>query len=120
MSLPCLATLTKSATFVLQGISRPRARTDPRWYPSVLPFRYNPCAGTDGSPDSLPSRTQVDSGPYQQVQPGGVTLDGTLEMVRQSHQWKEQKRIILVSPRGCRDTNGTNYEEYPRITLVEL
>src|SRR3954463_9967070 len=81
---------------------------DPRWYPSVLPFRYNPCASTVGSPDSLPSRTLVGSGSYQQVQPGGVTLDGALEMVRQSHQWKELKRIILVSPRGCRDTSGMN------------
>src|SRR3954449_5717261 len=70
---------------------------DPRWYPSVLSFRYNPCAGTDGSPDSLPSRTPVGSGPYQQVQPGGVTLDDAPEMVQQTHQWKELKRIILVS-----------------------
>src|SRR3954464_539401 len=31
---------------------------DPRWYPSVLPFRYNPCAGTVGSPDSLPQERQ--------------------------------------------------------------
>src|SRR3954469_2005282 len=112
--------LTKSATFVLQGISRPRARTDPRWYPFVLPFRYNPCAGTDGSPDSLPSRTPVDSGPYQQVQPGGVTLDGALEMVRQSHQWKELKRIILVSPRGAETPAERTKEEYPRIIPVEL
>src|SRR3954471_15316300 len=82
---------------------------DPRWYPSVLPFRYNSCVGTMGSPDSLPSRRLVDSGPYQQVQPGGVTLDGELEMVRQSNQWKELKRIILVSPRWCRDNSGTNY-----------
>src|SRR3954463_14360919 len=81
---------------------------DPRWYPSVLPFRYNPCAGTDGSLDSLPSRTPVDSGPYQQVQPGGFTLDGTLEMVRLSHQWNELKRTFLVSPRWCRDNSGTN------------
>src|SRR3954463_13096598 len=97
-------------TFVLQGISRPRARTDPWWYPSILSFRYNPCAGTDGSPDSLPSRTPVDSGPYQQVQPGGVTLDGAPEMVRQSHQWKELKRIILVSPRGI-ETPAERTEE---------
>src|SRR4051812_7654842 len=34
----------------------------PRWYPPVLPSRYNPCAGTVGSPDSLPLRTPVDSG----------------------------------------------------------
>src|SRR3954467_15438314 len=80
----------------------------PRWYPPVLPFRYNPCAGTVGSPDSLPSRTPVGSGSYQQVQPGGVTLDGTLEMVRQRHQWHELKRNILVSPRWCRDTSGMN------------
>src|ERR1043165_7018517 len=39
------------------------------------------CAGTVGSPDSLPSRTPVGSGSYQEVQPGGVTLDGALEMV---------------------------------------
>src|SRR3954470_21698165 len=82
--------------------------SDPRWYPSVLPFRYNPCACTVGSPDSLPSRTPVDSGSYQQVQPGGVTLDGALEMVRQRYQWNELKRIILVSPRWCRDNSGTN------------
>src|SRR3954470_9343242 len=93
---------------------------DPRWYPSVLPFRYNPCAGTDGSPDSLPSRTPVDSGSYQQVQPGGVTLDGALEMVRQSHQWKELKRIILVSPRGAETPAERTKEEYPRIIPVEL
>src|SRR3954471_11987253 len=120
MSLPCLACAPKSSTFVPQVISRPRARTDPRWYPSVLPFRYNPCAGTDGSPDSLPSRTPVDSGPYQQVQPGGVTLDGALEMVRQSHQWKELKRIILVSPRGAETPAERTKEEYPRIIPVEL
>src|SRR3954464_15720881 len=59
---------------------------EPRWYPSIPSFRYNPYAGTAGSPDSLPSRTPVDSGSYQQVQPGGVTLDGTLEMVLQRHQ----------------------------------
>src|SRR4051812_29622405 len=93
---------------------------DPRWYPSVLPFRYNPCAGTVESPDSLPSRTPVGSGPYQQVQPGGVTLDGALEMVRQSHQWKELKRIILVSPRGAETLVERTKEEYPRITPVEL
>src|SRR3954469_9578165 len=81
---------------------------DPRWYPFVLSFQYNPCAGTIGSPDSLPSSTPVDSGSYQQVQPGGVTLDGTLEMVRQRHQWNELKRNILVSPRWCRDTSGMN------------
>src|SRR3954469_23187622 len=68
---------------------------DPRWYPSVLTFRYNPCAATVGSPDSLPSRTPVDSGSYQEVQPGGVTLDVTLEMVRQRNRWNELKRIIL-------------------------
>src|SRR4051812_26616130 len=81
---------------------------DPRWYPPVLPSRYNPCAGTDGSPDSLPSRTPVSSGSYHQVQPGGVTLDGTIEMVRQRHQWNELKRNILLSPRWCRDTSGMN------------
>src|SRR3954466_6963726 len=59
----------------------------PRWYPPVHPFRYNPCVRTVGSPDSLPSRTLVGSGSYQQMQPGGVTLGGTLEMVRQRHQW---------------------------------
>src|SRR3954470_16473138 len=57
----------------------------PRWYPPVQPFRYNPCPGTVGSPDYLPSRTPVDSGSYQQVQLGGGTLDGTLEMVRQRY-----------------------------------
>src|SRR3954463_6472730 len=41
----------------------------PRWYPPVLPFRCNPCAGTVGSPDSLPSSTPVVSGSYQQVKP---------------------------------------------------
>src|SRR3954467_14393442 len=41
-----------------------------------------PCAGTVESPDSLPLRTPVGSGPYQQVKPGGVTLDGTLDMVQ--------------------------------------
>src|ERR1043165_9167915 len=80
----------------------------PRWYLPVLPFRYNPCAGTVGPPDSLPSRTPVGSGSYRQVQPGGVTLDGTLEIVRQRHQWNELKRNILVSPRWCRDNSGTN------------
>src|SRR4051812_41445905 len=53
----------------------------PRWYPPVLSSRYNPCAGTVGSPDSLPSRTPVDSSAYHQVKPGGITLDGTLEEV---------------------------------------
>src|SRR4051812_48150498 len=71
----------------------------PRWYPPVLPSRYNPCAGSVGSPDSLPSRTLVGSGSYQQVQPGGITLDGTLEVVRQRHQQNELKRQILASPR---------------------
>src|SRR4051812_20880752 len=64
-----------------------------RWYPHVLSSRYNPCAGTVGSP--------VGSGSYRQVQPGVVTLDGTLEMVRLIHQRNELKRNILVSPRWC-------------------
>src|SRR4051812_23027940 len=67
-----------------------------------------PCAGTVGSPDSLPLRTPVGSGSYQQVKPGGVTLDGTLVMVRLSHQRNELKRNILVSSRWCRDTSGKN------------
>ena len=58
-----------------------------------------PLAGTVGSPDFLSLRTPVDSGPYRQVKPGGVTLDGTLEVVRQSHQRSELKRYNLVSPR---------------------
>src|SRR4051812_19787970 len=58
----------------------------PRWYPPVLPSRHNPCAGTIGSPDSLPIRTLVDSGAYHLVKPGGITLDGTLEEVRPRHQ----------------------------------
>ena len=40
--------------------------------------------GTVGLPDSLPVRTPVDLGSYQQVKPGGVTLDGTLEVARQN------------------------------------
>src|SRR3954469_9625048 len=51
-----------------------------------------PCTRTVGSPDSLPVRTPVGSGSYQQVKPGGVTLDGTLDMVRQIHQRNELKR----------------------------
>src|SRR3954469_23313500 len=70
----------------------------PRWYPPVLPSRYNPFAGTIGSPDSLPVRTLVGSGSYQQVKPGGITLDGTLEGGRQRHQQNELKMNILVSP----------------------
>src|SRR4051812_1457742 len=79
----------------------------PRWYPPVLPFRYNPCTGTIGSPDSLPVGTPVGSGSYHQVQTGGITLDGTLEMVRQRHQWNELKRniprITRVVPRHQRN-----------------
>jgi len=56
-------------------------------------------AGTVGSPESLPVRILVDLGSYQQVKPGGITLDGTLEVVRQRHQRNELKRKILVSPR---------------------
>src|ERR1043165_9607049 len=85
-----LITLSRDAheerDFRTTGHLTATSKDRPRWYPSVLPFRYNPCAGTDGSPESLPSRTPVDSGAYQQVQLGGVTLDSTLEMVRQRHQ----------------------------------
>src|SRR3954466_15777755 len=79
----------KSSTFLQQDTSRPRTGPGPPHTGGIhLTYRSAkiPCAGTVGSPDSLPSRTPVDSGSYQQVQPGGVTLDGTLEMVRQSHQ----------------------------------
>src|SRR3954464_11315427 len=76
--------------------------------------------GTNRSPESLPSRTPVDSGSYQQVQPGGVTLDGTLEMVRQRHQWNELKTIILVSHGGAETPAEQTKEEYPRIIPVEL
>src|SRR3954467_5198328 len=41
-------------------------------------------------------------------------------MVRQSHQWKELKRIILVSPRGAETPAERTKEEYPRIIPVEL
>src|SRR3954468_10045606 len=80
----------------------------PRWYPPVLPSRSNPCAGTVGSPDSLPVRTPVDSSAYHQVKPGGITLDGTLEEVRQRQQRNELNMNILRSPRWCRDTIGMN------------
>src|ERR1041384_4162904 len=42
-----------------------------------------PCAATVGSPESFIVCTPVDSGSYHQVKPRGVTLNGTLEMVRQ-------------------------------------
>src|SRR3954465_13275581 len=67
-----------------------------------------PCTGTVGSPNSLPLRTLVGSGSNQQVKPRGVTLDGTIEMVRKRHQRNELKRNILVSPRWCLDTSGMN------------
>src|SRR3954468_11519614 len=108
VSFPCLACAPKSSTFILQGISRPRARTRPTMVSVCPAVPIQSLRGHRGSPDSLPSRMRVDSGPYQQVQPGGVTLDSALEMVRRSHQWKELKRIVLVSPQGCQDTNGTN------------
>src|SRR4051812_34950629 len=73
-----------------------------------LPSRRNTSRGYRWVTRLLPSRTPVDSGSYQQVQPGGVTLDGTLEMVLQRQQRNELKRIILVSPRWCRDTSGMN------------
>src|SRR3954466_15160946 len=41
-------------------------------------------------------------------------------MVRQSHQWKELKRIILVSPRGAETPAERTKEDYPRIIPVEL
>ena len=62
----------------------------------------------------------VDSGSYPQVQPGGVTLDGTLEMVRLRYQWNELKRIILVSPGGAETPTERTKEEYPRIIPVKL
>ena len=71
-----------------------------------------PYAGTVGSPDSLPVRTPVDSGSYQQVKPGGVTLDGTLEVVRQRHQQNELKRDILVSSLWCYATEPTTRVKY--------
>ena len=71
-----------------------------------------PCAGTVGSPDSLPLWTPVGLGSYQQVKPGGVTLDGTLEVVQQRHQRSELKRNILVSPRWCFATEPATRVKY--------
>ena len=58
-----------------------------------------PSRGHRWAAQILPLRTPVDSGSYHKVKPGGITLDGTLEMVRQRHQRSELKRYNLVSPR---------------------
>src|SRR3954465_14890112 len=49
---------------------------DPRWYPSVLSFRYNPCAGTVGSPDSL-----LQGHPSVQVPTNKCNQEESLSMV---------------------------------------
>src|ERR1041385_6134720 len=111
VSLPCLEFALKSSTFVQQDTSRPRTVPGLSHTGGIhLTCRSAkiPCAGTVGSPDSLTVRTPVDSSAYHQVKPGGITLDGTLEMARQRHQRNELKRNILVSPRLCRDTSGMN------------
>src|ERR1041384_5440564 len=116
VSLPCLAFAPKSSTFVQQGILRPRTVQGPPHTGGIHLTRRSAkilCVGTVGSPDSLPLKTPVDSGSYQQVQPGGVTLDGALEMVRQRHQRNELKRTILVSSQwgyATEPATRVNYE----------
>ena len=110
-----LLTLSRDAheelDFRVFGNSRGQRTESKYTSTSVVPSlssRRNTSRGFRWVTRLLPSRTPVDSGSYQQVQPGGVTPDGALEMVRQRFQWNELKRIILVSPRWCRDTSETN------------
>src|ERR1041385_8136890 len=81
VSLPCLAFAPKSSTFIQQEIFRPRTVPGPPHTGGIhMTCRSAkiPCAGTVGSPDSVPVRTPVDSSAYHRVKPGGITLDGTL------------------------------------------
>jgi len=93
-----------------QGPSTPVHRSYPPCRPVAIPL-----AGTVGSPDYLPVRTPVDSGSYRQVKPGGVTPDGTLEVVRQRHQRDELKRNNLVSSRWCYATETATRVKYESI-----
>src|ERR1041385_8650505 len=71
VSLPCLAFAPKSSTFVQQDICRPRTVPGPPHTSGIHLICRSakiPCAGTVGSPDSLPLRTTVVQYPKTAIQ----------------------------------------------------